>query len=275
MKVVLALNGSITSEASAIYAIHYCRLYDCELQLVHIKNSRDAIDEVERSMEIIETLAQGVDVSCERLLMRGEGVGPLISYVRKNRIDTVFCTTRAQRGFFSASFSDYLTRKPLPCDVAVVRIADLAAVNRVERIGVSIKNAKLSVEKFAFFSSMVQTFEADGEIYSISVLSRAQRAAMGFVETRDRLELLDAKLSHYRHLASLQKMRLRLKHAFAESETEQMLHHAAHTGYDLLIVGGRRLSFSSFFKRRSPLEDLMRHTGVNMIAYYPKEVHDE
>jgi nucleotide-binding universal stress UspA family protein len=275
MKVILALNGSITSEASAIYAIYYCRLYGYELLLLHVKNNRDAIEEVERSMETVETLAAGHEVVCERLFMHGEGVGPLISYVRKNRVDTVFCTTRAERGLFSTSFSDYLTRKPLPCDVAVVRIADLAAVNRVERIGVSIKNAKLSVEKFTFFSAMVQAFDAEGEIYSISVLTRAQRAAMGFVESKERLELLDAKLSHYLRLAELQQTKLRLKHAFAESEVEQMLHHAAHAGYDLLIVGGRRLGVAPLFRRRTALEELMRHTGVNMIAYYPKEVSDE
>ena len=274
MKVILALNGSITSEASAIYAIHYCRLYGYELQLVHIKNSRDAINEVERSMEVIETLAHAMEVSCERHMMHGEGVGPLISYVRKNRVDTVFCTTRAEKGFFTTSFSDYLTRKPLPCDIAVVRIADLAAVNRVETIGVSIKNAKLSVEKFAFFSSMVEAFDADSEIYSISVLSRSQRGAMGFEETRDRIELLDAKLSHYRHLATLQGMRLRLKHAFAETEVEQMLHHACHAKYGLLIVGGRRLGTSSLFSRTTPLETLLRQTCVNVIAHYPRRSGD-
>jgi nucleotide-binding universal stress UspA family protein len=268
MKVILALNGSITSEASAIFAIRYCRLYDYELELVHIKNEKDSLAEVEKSMESVETIAGGAGVACERLFMHGSGVGPLISYVRENRVDTIFCTTRAERGFFAASFSDYLTRRPLPCDVAVVRIADMGALNRVERIGMSIKNAKLSVEKFAFFSSMVRAFEAEGEIYSISVLSTGQRAEMGFVGTRERLESLDAQLSHYRQLAELEGVKLRLKHAFAESETEQILHHSARTGYDLLIVGGRRLSSRSFFTTVTPLERLMRHCCVNMIAYY-------
>jgi nucleotide-binding universal stress UspA family protein len=268
MKVILAVNGSITSEASAIYAIRYCSLYDYELELVHIKNEKDSLAEVEKSMESIETIAAGAEVACERLFMRGSGVGPLIAYVRENRVDTVFCTTRAEKGFFASSFSDYLTRRPLPCDVAVVRIADMGALKRVERIGVSIKNAKLSVEKFAFFSSMVRAFEAEGEIYSISVLSTGQQAAMGFVGMRERLEALDERLFHYRQLAHLAGVRLRLKHAFAESETDQILHHSAHADLDLLIVGGRRLASRSFFSAVTPLERLMHHCCVNIIAYY-------
>ena len=274
MKVILALNGSITSEASAIYAIHYCRLFGYDLELLHVRNGRDAFEEVERSMEIIETLAEGAGVACERCVLPGGGVDAVIARVHRERVDTLFCTTRAQKGSFSASFSDYLTRTPLPCDVAVVRIADLAAVNRVEKVGVSIKNAQLSVEKFAFFSAMLRAFDADGEIYSISVLSQRQREAMGFEATRDRLEGLDAKLAHYRHLAQLQGVRLRLKHAFAESEVEQMLHHACHAKYDLMIVGGRRLGASALFSRKTALEELLLHTGVNLIAHYPKRNGD-
>ena len=268
MKVILTLNGSITSEASAIYAIRYCRLYDYDLLLLHIKNDKDSLAEVEKSMESVETIAASAEVASERLLMRGSGVAPLIAYVRENRIDTIFCTTRAERGFFAASFSDYLTRRPLPCDVAVVRVADLAALNRVERIGVGIRDAKLSVEKFAFFSSMLRAFEAEGEIYSISVLSSGQRAAMGFVGTRERLESLDTQLSHYLQLAQLEGVKLRLKHAFAESETSEILHRSARAEYDLLIVGGRRLASRPFFVAESPLEHLMRHSCVNLIAYY-------
>jgi len=270
MKVILALNGSVTSEASAVYAIYYCRLYDYALQLLHVKNGNDPIDEVERSMASIETLAVGAGVECERIFMNGKGVAPLIAYIRDNRIDTLFCTTRARKGWFARSFSDYVTRRPLSCDVAVVRIADLAGVNRIERIGVSIKNARLSVSKYAFFSSMVHAFEAEGEIYSISLLSRERRAALGFVETRERLERLDDRLGHYVHLGHMQQMPLRIKHAFAESEIEQILHHSTHASYDLLIVGGRRLSDSAFLKAFSLLEALMRRTGVNTIAHYPR-----
>ena len=275
MKVILALNGSITSEASAIYAIRYCRLFAYELGLLHIKNEKDSLSEVEKSMESIETLAEGAGVASERIFLHGRGVAPLIAYVRANRVDTLFCTTRAERGVFTASFSDYLTRRPLPCEVAVVRIADLSAINRAERVGVTIRNARLSAEKFAFFSAMVRAFETEGEIYSISVFSVRERAGLGFVGTKERLEALDDQLVHYRRLAILGEMKLRLKHAFAESEANQILHHSAHASYDLLIVGGRRLAATSLFSLQNPLEQLMRNTCVNMIAHYPRERDDE
>ncbi len=270
MKVILALNGSITSEASAIYAIRYCRLYGLELGLFHVRNDADAFEEVESSMESIETLAAGSGVACQRIVASGRGVAPLIAYVRENRVDALFCTTRAKKRLFSSSFSDYLTRRPLPCDVAVVRIADLAGVNRVERIGIAIKDARLSVKKFAFFSAMAQAFDAEGEIYSVSAFSPAKRASMGFVETREHLERLDGRLSHYRRLAELMGVKLRLRHAIASCEVDQVLHHSVRAEYDLLVVGGRRLGRSGFFSSRTPLEQLMRGSSVNVIALYPK-----
>lgn len=271
MKVILALNGSITSEASAVYAIHYCRLFDYELELLHVKNSKDSIEDVEKSMQNIHTLADGAGVVCSNVILKGKGIGPLVAYSRLHHIAMIFCTARAKARFFSKSFSDYLTRALMPCDVAVVRIANLASVGKIERIGLSISDAKLSVEKYTFFSAMVHAFDAAGEIYSIATHSPRKRAETSFKEAKEQLEAIDHRLIHYRQLSELQEMKLHLKHAIAENEVNQMLHHTVHANYELLVVGGKRLSRFSFFKPISSLEKLMRHTSVNMIAFYPRE----
>lgn len=270
MKVIAALNGSITSEAAAIYAIRYCQLFKYELVLLHIRNGEDDIGDVENSMDNIETLADAAEIDCERLLIHGKGVTPLVAYANQNNIDTIFCTARTKRGFFSTSFSDYLTRATLACNVAVVRVANLMAINQVNKIGLSISDAKLSVEKFAFFSSMVHAYDAYSELYSVIVHSIYKRESMEFEEKKELFENINDRLVHYRHLAQLQGMNLHIKHAIAESEIDQILHHAAHAEYDLLIVGGKRLSYSNFFTSVTPLEKLMRNTSVNVIAFYPR-----
>lgn len=275
MKAIVALNGSVTSEASAVYAIRYCRLYGYDLELLHIKNRDDPIEDVESSMTNIETLSLGAEVECNRVILKGKGIAPLVAYARNNRVAIIFCTTKAMKGYFKRSFSDYLTRVPLPCDIAVVRIADLAAVSGIRHIGLGISNAKLSVEKFTFFASMVHAFEAESELYSIATHSVSARADISFEEMKGRLEQINHRLIHYRHLAQLQQMKLPIKHAIAGSEVEQLLHHAVHAGYDLLIVGGKRLSFFSFFTASTPLESLLQHTSINLIAFYPKAAdHD-
>ncbi len=272
MKVIVALNGSITSEASALLALHYCRLYGYELLLLHIRNPKDPESEVIGSMETIETLAEAAGIECGRLFLFGKGITPLERYLQESRVDTLFCTSRAQSDFFTSSFSDRLTRRPLPCDVAIVRVADLARLGKIEKIALSIRDARLSVEKFTFFSSLIKAISAEGEIFSVSVFGKSKRSGMGFMEARTLLEELDERLSHYRRLSRLQGTTLRLRHAVCDDETDEILHRSSNHGYDLLIVGGARLGRRFFFRRESPLETLMRHSGVNLIAFYPRSL---
>ena len=43
MKVIALINGQITSEVSAIYALHYAKVNSYELELIHFLNNRDEL----------------------------------------------------------------------------------------------------------------------------------------------------------------------------------------------------------------------------------------
>jgi hypothetical protein len=74
MKVIAALNGLVSSDAAALYALRYAALFDSTLCLLHVLNSADRRDDVELSMAITEEAAVHYQVKTERVFLTGEPV---------------------------------------------------------------------------------------------------------------------------------------------------------------------------------------------------------
>jgi hypothetical protein len=272
MNVIAAVNGQITSEVAALYGLHFARIHDWPLVLLHVANPKDTIAAVEKSMANIEKTAAVYDMSCERVMLEGEPVDAVKQYLIRDRSEILFCSTRYRqhKKFFHLSFSEKLAAMTLPADLAEVRVVHVHSTLSTERIVLPIKEDRMSVEKFTFFASMARAYNASGEIYSVMVTSRKKRASIDLGDAKRTLQKIDDRLSHYEELAKFMEIPLRIKHAISLNEIDQVLHHLAHNDFHLMIVGGERLSAYSTFTRSKPLQRLQRSTPVNTIAYYPR-----
>lgn len=110
MIVIAALNGTLTSESAAHYALRYCSVYRFDLHLLHVRNETDPIESVMQSMENVEMEASRMEIKVEYILLEGQPLKALKAYVRKRPVDILFCSTPATRRFFLDSFSDKVTR---------------------------------------------------------------------------------------------------------------------------------------------------------------------
>lgn len=269
MKVVAAVNGLITAEVAAIYAVHYAALHGFSLVLLHVENPYDSRDDVERSMTVIEEAAAARMISVERIVLEGRPIKVIRRYLAENRVDILFCSTSKRRRFLWNSLRDQLSRQALASDLAVVQVVRLDAAHAMRRMVLSIQEDRLSVKKFALFAAFARAYEADTEIYSVTVLGAKQMAELDIPLTRARLRQINDRLSHYVKLASFMDVPLRIKHAAARNEIDQVLHHLSHHDFQLMIVGGRRLSrLGMLLGSRSPLERLLRETPINTVAFY-------
>lgn len=273
MKVIAAVNGQITAEVSALYSLHYSRLFNSQLILLHVVNPNDSTEAVEKSMQNIEEIAREHGVPTERAILEGKPLDAVKRYLLENKADILFCSTRYRlhKKRFNLSFSEKLTSMALPVDVAVVRVVHVHSTLSTERIILPIKEDRMSVEKFTFFTSMAKAYKASGEIYSVTVTSPKKKASLNLGDTRRILQKIDDRLSHYNQLAKLIDIRLRFKHSITLNEVDQVLHHLSHTDFHLMIVGGARLSAYSSFTKPKPIERLLRSTPVNTIAFYLRE----
>jgi len=271
MIVIAALNGSLTSEATAYYALHYSRVHGFGVHLLHIHNPIDNRESVSRSMKALETEAARLGVKVERVFLDGKPVTALQVYIDKLPVDTIFCSTRATRRLFQGSFSEKLVRMPLKCDVAVARIVNIEAARNHNALLLSIKDARLDVRKFSFFVGMAKAYDAPAEIYSVKVMPRRSLALLDTASIKKILRKIDNQLAHYKKLSALAAIDFRLKHALTTSEDSRIIHHVLVAGHDLILIGGYRLTMIPTLGTERPIERLMRQTPVNLIAYYPGE----
>lgn len=268
MKVVAAVNGLITSEVAALYALRYAALYGYTLVLLNVENSSNNRGETEASMAVVEEAAEGYGVKTERLFLQGRPAQAIAAYLARTPTDTLFCSTRMRTSYFEHSLSDKLSRLYLPANLAVVRVTRVEAWALTREVVLPIREERLSVQKFVFFTSMVKTLGATAEIYSFSQVNRSRQAALDLAATRELFQRINERLNHYSHALRLLEVEFRIKHALATDEIDQILHHLSHHDCQLLIVGGWRLSRHPHLFGESRLERLFRHTPVNTIAFY-------
>lgn len=271
MNVITAINGQIAAEVAAFYGLHFARIHQLPLVILHVRNPDDSIEAVEKSMANIEKVAAEYDVVTERVILdEGLPAETVKHYLLTTKSEILFCSARYRKHkkLFNRSFSEKLAGMVLPVDLAEVRVVHIHSTLSTERIVLPIKEDRISVEKFAFFASMAKAYNASGEIYSVTVTTRRGRLRLNMGDTKRILQKIDDRLSHYVHLAALMNIPLRLKHSIALNEIDQVLHHLAHNDFHLMIVGGRRLSVYPSLVRQKPLARLQRTTPVNTIAFY-------
>ncbi len=271
MKVIAALNGTIVAESMALYALKYAKGQGLPLLLFHGKNEKDDLEDVKASMDRISTLALSQEVQTETVILENAFQRSVKTFLSEIDTDVIFCSTRKHKSPISGSFSEALTKMGLNADIAIVRIVNMSSIIDIDKIILSIKEDRLSVKKFTFFASMASSYQAEGEIYAVSVMSRSALATLDLHKARTRLGQINYNLRHYMKLSHFMPFTLRIEHGFSEDETKSILTHIAKSTAQLVIIGARRLSFTSVFSREMPIEKLMREASVNTIAYYPKE----
>ncbi|HIJ90634.1 MAG: universal stress protein [Desulfobulbaceae bacterium] len=271
MKVIAAVNGLVTSDIAALYALRYAALFNYTLDLLHVLNPTDSREEVETSMATIEEAAAEYQIKTERVFLAGEPAPAIRAHLLETNTDILFCSTRMRKRFFEDSLSEKLTRVQLPADLAIVRVAHVDAAFLSENILLPIRGDRLSIKKFIFFSAMAKAFGAGAEIYSITTAGNRRMARLDIGSTKELFLKINDRLSHYAKNLKLMQIPLRIKHALAENEVDQILHHVAHHEFQLMIIGGRRQSPFARFFREDPMARLFRYTPVNTIAFYARE----
>ena len=271
MKVIVAINGTITAESMAFYALKYVQIQNQDLVLLHIENKKDDLVDVNSRMDRISTVAMSQNIQIRRVILQGSYKKEIKNYLSNNFVDIIFCSTRKDKNFINNSFSELLTKMNLNVDIAIIRIVNMNKTMDFTNIMLSIKEDRLSVKKFTFFTTMTKAYKAKAEIYSVSSMSKVSLSRVNIHEARKRLRLINYNLRHYTKLGNMMGIPLHIKHDFTNSETQSILSHIAKSSVDLVVIGAKRFSVRSFFKTEMRIERLMREASVNTIAYYPKE----
>lgn len=265
MIVISLINGSMISETSSLYALKYAKQLNLKLYLVHIK-SNDSLEDVKKSVGNIETLISKYDVEYEFIIL--DTLKELKKIVQKRDVDMLFCSTRHKHSFFDKSFVKTIIKQNMKVDLSVVKIVKIGLAQSVDRVILPIREAKLSVKKFALFSTFIAMFDAKAEIYSIDKTSNKRLFDIDVYKQKNRLKDVVFNLRHYLKLMKLQNMKFSIKHDYAKKESDIVQTHVAGGKYDLAIVGAH--IDKSYFSSH-PIDILFQKPMINIIYFIPAE----
>lgn len=271
MKVVVAINGTITSESSAVYALRYAQVEGLDVVLFHLQNHKDDLLRVNESAARIKILGQqwGVDVMLHTV--EGHIKERIFELLKLFHVDIIFCATRKEKKYLTDSFSAYLLKLDLNTDIAVVHVVKMATAQEIHTMLLAIREDHLSIKKFTFFSTLALAYQSHAEIYSVTPLSKEKLSKIELEDTKARLVRMNFHLRHYQKLARHLGIPMHIKHDFSMQEDKSVLERTANIQAQLLIIGAKRLSFFSTLFGEKPIEHIMRYVSVNMIAFYPRE----
>lgn len=271
MKVIAAINGTITSESMAFYALNYAKVQNFTLVLLHVENQKDDMADVQASIKRITTIAVSKNVQVESVILKEPFRVAIKNYLSSVRPDIIFCSTRKKKKFLASSFSEALTKMNIDTDIAVVRIVKMSHIMDLNTMMLSIKEDRLSVKKFAFFAALACAYEANAEIFSLSAVSKSKFSTIDIGATKERLRAINYNLRHYIKLSRFMPFSLHIKHDFTNNEADSVLAHIVKSNSKLVVIGAKKLSVGSLFNKDMLLEKLLSESSVNIIAYYTKE----
>ncbi len=263
MRVISLINGSLSSESSSIYALHYAKRLGCKFSLVYIKEKVYST-ELEKSFENIKHSADFLQLDIELLVF--EDLLEFKDFIQFKDIDMLFCSSKQNHTIFDRSFAQSIIKMEMKVDLAVVKVVKLFRANSIESIILPIRGSKLSVKKFTLFYTFVLAYDAKGEIYSIDKLSKDKLGKIDSMQIKNRLKEVIFNLRHYFRVAILTSSKFNLKHDYAFGEGEQVKTHIAENRYDLAIVGAHH---EKKFLKNHPIDILFETPIINTIYFIP------
>jgi hypothetical protein len=260
MRVISLINGSLISETSSIYALHYAKFLGFNFTLVYI-NGKDSIKEVNKSVEDLTHIADTLEVESEFLTF--DDLDELKEFIETKDVDMLFCSTRHKHSILDKSFVQTIIKKDIKVDLSVVKVVKLGRADSVDNIILPIRDSKLSVKKFTLFSAFSLAYSSKAEIYSVDKVSPIEfhKGSM-----KEKLQEVIFNLRHYFRLAKMMDFKFSIKHDCALGEGERVETHIAKHGYDLAIVGAHH--DKSFFGQH-PIDVLFENPMLNTIYFIP------
>lgn len=263
MKVVTMVNGSLSSHTTALYALYYAKQFNATLSFLYLKEN-NSTQEVEEHIQDIKDLADSFDVVNEFISF--DSLFSLKEFLRKMDITILFCSTKKNSSIYSQSFVKTIENFKVPLDIAVVKVVKVGRAHNIDKIIMPIRDSKLSIHKFTFFTLMSQAYDAKAEIYSIDKISKIHFANEDSASIKQKLQNVIFNLRHYMQLAKSIDFKFSVKHDYAFVEGDRVQEHIAKYEYDLIIMGGHH---EKNFFRSHPIDILFDKPLTNTIYIIP------
>ncbi|PIQ23040.1 hypothetical protein COW36_02030 [bacterium (Candidatus Blackallbacteria) CG17_big_fil_post_rev_8_21_14_2_50_48_46] len=268
MKIAVALNSHLISEHAALYALRYAHSLGMDLELLHVENEHDDLNEVLKRVARLEVEAGKLGIQLSFRKGKGKPGPTLVQMIQSHYYHTVFCSTRAHPPeLFTNSVSQYLVRMRLPSQLVVVRINRFNTVYNCDRIGIFGGKGLPDVHQMALGIGLASSFQAEILLGNALHLSRRALQGLNFQETR---EILRSSDHGYRSLTTLCQLAGIASSIAHIPRGEDALAFFLSRKISLLVLSSRKLPRPTRHLMADPVENLFHLSPVNCMILYPK-----
>jgi hypothetical protein len=262
MRVISLINGSLISETSSVYSFYYAKQLRYTPLLVYIEG-KDSLSDVKKSVKELKGIGEklGLDVEFKTF----ENIGEFKKFVEKGDVDIVFASTRHNHTILDKSFIKTILNRKIEVDFAVVKVIKSGIADAVDKIILPIRDSKLSIRKFIFFSVLNLAYKSEGEVYSINKVSPFEfKNSIKYIQKRTKEIFFN--LRHYFRFAKIAGFNFSIKADIAIAEEGKVETHIAKHNFNLAIVGAHH---SKIFFGKHPIDVLFEKPIINTIYFIP------
>jgi hypothetical protein len=268
MKIAAALNNQLISEHAARYALRYAQSLRLELELLHVADAHEPEQAIAERVERLTAEGGQRGVRVHLRTARGKPGPALCQLIQEHHYHTVFCSTRADPPrFFTDSVSQYLVRRPLPAQLAIVRINQVNSVWHCDRIGLFGGRGQPDVHQLALGLGLACAYDAEILLGNPLEVSRRNLRHLNLHQTREVLKSADHGFRSLHTLCQLSGVNSSVAHI---PRGEDALDFFLSRKINLLVLSSRRLPRPIRHLVADPVENLFHLSPVNCLIVYPK-----
>lgn len=268
MKIAAAINGNMISEKTAEYALFHCSAMKGSLTLFFVQNGRDELNKVQASADRLQSLADKMEISCQFEISKNSVRNFVKQLVSEQKVDLIYCSTRAKKQYFEHSFSEQLVKLKPNCSLAVVKVVSMGSIANVDKVGVYARNQKLKTELFSLSAALSKSL--DSKLFLTTNLKEKRQNLLNIssYQQQRKLNLIDQNLKPFLQLCKLIGIRSTIYHLYEDDVNEEHLAYVLSRNIDLLIFEAYSLPFIPL-RLNNPAEALFKLIPINCVVYYP------
>lgn len=234
-KFLAEIDGSITSESSARYALKFAKLINASLYLCFIHKKEARFEKAEAMIKRVFLEAEKNNLKVERIIKEGERLKELKHIIKKEKIDIAFLPA-----------DDFKKISKLPCSIAVVKIVNMGKLSP-KRILFILKGKINYLKEKAFF------------IENLSGIFHA-RVFINYSGKDKNIEKIFSILKKH-------EIKIESK-VFPKFSLKTVMFHALSKKVDFLVIEQERAGFLEILKPDS-VSKLIENPPCNLIIFKP------
>ena len=273
-KILVAVDGTFHASVAARYSYQFAQAFHSKLFVVTVI-SKDMNEKAEKSAsfsiaKIIDE-ARGAGLDIEGVILKGDVIGAINKFVRENKIDIVFSSTRRPQmegRFFVKSVTSGLM-SGVSCNMIAIKISHPGRSLRSQRVLVPvIGDGYMDRERADIVGALADRFNSSITVFHVNELSASKIKRLEKPEKGLMIEEGEKKILPFMKELRARGINASEKIVSGSKVRDEIISEASHHKYDLIILGTTKRNIIKRVVSGNPVEEILRDTPCDVMLLH-------